>query len=164
LCCIALYLNFLAKLPETKALDIIVVFCAWPYNETGLFHQICCELQHLGLNFGLEDLCTVPETEQIPFCPSGARRTGFPCVESVDGEIIGIRVTDASISIISLSCTTWFMPAPRRGGVKNPPSASTAASERTCIASILCFGVMAELCVFARLLNCFDARTYLCST
>ncbi len=40
LCCIALYLNFLAKLPETKALDSIVVICALPFNETGLFHQI----------------------------------------------------------------------------------------------------------------------------
>ena len=101
LCCIALHLKFLAKLPETKALDIIVVICAWPFNETGLFHQICGELQQLRLNFGIKDLCAVPETEQIPICPSGARRTGFPCI---DGQIIGIGVTEASISILFLSC------------------------------------------------------------
>jgi hypothetical protein len=145
LCCIALYLKFLTKLPETKALDSIVVICAWPFNETGLFHQICGELQQLRLNFGLEDLCAVPETEQIPICPSGAIRTGFPCI---DGQIIGIGVTEASMSIIFLLCIFIRAgPAPRRS---EEPSFSILGRIRTHLHRVdFVFGVMAEF-VFAR--------------
>ncbi len=35
------------KVARDKALNIIVMVCTWPFNETGLFHQIRCKLQHL---------------------------------------------------------------------------------------------------------------------